>query len=79
MPGDEDHAIADQFAGERHRLIGVAEVVAHDQLDSLAEDAARGVEIRDRQLGATLILLADPGVIAGHRAGRGNPDLGARG
>ena len=54
MPGDEDHAVADQLAGERHRLIGVAEVVAHDQLDTLAEDAALGVEIRDRHPGAAL-------------------------
>ena len=37
MPSHEDHAIADQFAGERHRLVRVAEVVAHDELDILAE------------------------------------------
>ena len=43
MPGDEDHAIADELARQRHRLIGIAEVVARDQFDPLAEDAARGV------------------------------------
>ena len=48
MPGDEGHAIADQLASQCHRLIGVAEVVADDQLDALAEDATLGVEIRDR-------------------------------
>ena len=54
MPGDEDDAVARQLTGERHRLIGVAEVVAHDELDLLAEDAALGVEILDRHLGAAL-------------------------
>ena len=33
MADDEDHAITDQLAGERDRLIGVAEVIAHDELD----------------------------------------------
>ena len=45
MSGDEDDAITGQFAGQRHRLVGVAEVVADDELDPLAEDAAPGVEI----------------------------------
>jgi oligoribonuclease (3'-5' exoribonuclease) len=58
MPGDKDHAIAYKLAGKRHRLIGVAEVVADDQLDILAEDAGPGVEIRDRHPGAALVLLA---------------------
>ena len=51
MPGDEDHAIADQFAGERHGLIGIAEVVADDQLDALAEDSAVGVKIFNGEFG----------------------------
>ena len=76
MPGDEDDAIADQLAGERHRLIGVAEVVADDQLDALPEHAALGVEILDRQLGAALKPLAGPGVDAGHRRGHADQDLG---
>ena len=42
MPGDEDHAIADQLTSERHGLIRIAEVVADDQLDALAEDSAIG-------------------------------------
>jgi hypothetical protein len=78
MTGDEDHTVADQFAGKSHRLIGVAVVVAHDQLDALPQDAAVRVEIRRRQLGATLILLAEPRVGAGHRAGHSDPDLGLR-
>ena len=78
MPGDEDHAIADQFASQCDRLIGIAEIIADDQLDVLPEHAAPGIEIRDRQLGAALMLLAEPSVRAGHRAGRADPDLGAR-
>ena len=78
MPGNEDDAIADQLASQRHRLIGIAEVVAHDQLDPLAEDAAVGVEIFDGKLGAALILLAEPRLRAGHRAGDANQNLGAR-
>jgi hypothetical protein len=76
--GDEHHAVARQLARQRHRLIRIADVVAYDQLDSLAEKAALGVEILDRQLGAALIALAGPGLDAGHRASNANPDLGLR-
>ncbi len=78
MPGDEDDAIARQFLGQRHRLIGVTEIVAHDQLDPLAEHATLGVEIRNRQLGGALILLAEPGQSTGHVAGDADPDVGVR-
>jgi len=54
MPGDEGHAIADQLASQCYRLIGVAEVIADDQLDALAENATPGIEIRDRKSGAAL-------------------------
>ena len=37
---DEDDAVARELAPQRHRLIGIAEVVADTQLDLLA--AARG-------------------------------------
>ena len=79
MSGDEYYAIADQFVGERHGLIGVAGVVADDQLDALAKYTALGVEISDRELGAALILLAEPGIGPGHVAGDCDPDLGPRG
>ena len=78
MAGDEDDAVAGQLARQRHRLIGVAEVVTDDQLDTLAEHAALGVEILDRQLGAALKAIAGPGIDAGHRGGHANPDLGRR-
>jgi hypothetical protein len=35
MTSNEDHAVAHQFAGQRHRPIGIAEVVANDELDAL--------------------------------------------
>src|SRR5262245_49875919 len=79
MTGDEDHAVAHQFASQRHRLIGVAEIVADDELDALPEDAARGVEIRDRHLGGAFELLAAPRLRAGHRAGHANQDVRPRG
>jgi hypothetical protein len=78
VPGDEGGAVADQFAGQCHRLVGVAGVVAYDQLDLLAEDAAVGVKVCNRQLRAALILLAEPGVGAGHRARDGDPDVRLR-
>ena len=56
MPGDEGHAIADQLASQCYRLIGVAEVIADDQLDALAENATPGIEIRDHKSGAALTL-----------------------
>ena len=50
MAGDERDAIADQLAGERRRLLGVAEIVADDQLDALAEHAALGPIIDRRSM-----------------------------
>ena len=78
MPSDEGHAIADQLASQRHGLIGIAEVVADDQLDALAEDSAVGVKIFNGEFGAALILLSEPGISAGHRTAHANPDLGVR-
>jgi hypothetical protein len=49
MAGDERDAIADQLAGERRRLLGVAEIVADDQL-ALAEHAALGPIIDRRSM-----------------------------
>jgi hypothetical protein len=76
---DENDPVADQLAGECDRLIGIAGVVTHDQLDALAEHPALGVEIFDRQLGAALVLLAEPRIGPGHVAGDADADLGLRG
>jgi hypothetical protein len=75
MASDEDHAVARQFASQRHRLIGITEVVADDQLDALPEDAAPGVEIRDRHIGGALELLAAPTLRTCHRASHANPNV----
>ena len=79
MPDDEDDAVAYQLVCCGDRLIRVAEVVGHNELDLLAEDAALGVEIRGRHPGAALELLAEPSLSAGHWAGHANQDLGRRG
>jgi hypothetical protein len=76
MARDQCDAVAHQLASERHRLIRVAEIIADNQLDILAKDTAPSVEIRDRHLGAALIAVAGPGVVASDRAGQANPDLG---
>jgi hypothetical protein len=51
MSHDKHSTIADELAGECCRLIGITEVVAYNELDALAEDPTRSVEIRDRQIG----------------------------
>jgi peptide/nickel transport system substrate-binding protein len=68
MPDHQDDAVACQLVWRGDRLIRVAEVVGHDELDLLPEDAAFG-EIRGRHPGAALELLAEPGLSAGHWAG----------
>ena len=37
MARDEDSAVADRLARQRHRLIGIAGVVADDQLEALGQ------------------------------------------
>ena len=49
VPGNEHDAVAGELAGHRHRLFGLAEIVADYQLDLLAEYTAAGVEVRDRE------------------------------
>jgi hypothetical protein len=78
MPDDEDHAVADQLVCCGDRLCRVAEVVAHDQLALLAEEAALGVEICGRHRSAALELLAKLRLRAGHWASHTNQDLGPR-
>src|SRR6476660_1759912 len=79
MPDDEDDAGAYQLVRCGDRLIRVAEVVRHDELDLLVEEAAFAVDIRGRHPGAALELLAEPRLRAGHWAGNANQDLSPRG
>ena len=75
MAGDEDHAIVRQFLCERHRLIGIAGIIAHNQLDPLAKDTAPLIEFFDCKLTGPLVLFAGPSIHAGHRAGSRDPNL----
>ena len=75
MPDDEDDTVAYQLVRCGDRLIRVAKIVGHDELDLLAEEAALAVEIRGRHPGAALELLAEPRLRAGHWAGNANQDL----
>ena len=73
---DGDHPFRDEAPRERDRLRGIAVVVAEGQLHPLPEQAARGVDVVDRELRAVLPLLAVPGETPGHGRGRGDQDVG---
>jgi hypothetical protein len=75
MSDDEDGTVACQLVCCGDRLIRVAEIVDHNQLDPLAEHAAGGIEILDRESGAALELPAEPRLRARHRARHPNQDL----
>src|SRR5215217_2406499 len=75
MPDDEDDAFAYQLVCCGNRLIRIAEVVGHEELDFVAEDATLGVEIGGRHPGTALELLAEPSLTAGHWAGHTNQDF----
>ena len=75
MPDDEDDAFAYQLVCCGNRLIRIAEVVSHEELDLVAEDATLGVEISSRHPGTALELLAEPSLTAGHCAGHTDQDL----
>ena len=75
MPGHEDHALVDHLVGHRHRLLGLASVVADLQYQLLAEHAAGGVEIGHRHSRSPHHLLAENRVLSGHRTGGGDDDL----
>src|SRR5262245_47624564 len=75
MGGDENHAIVRQFLRERHRLIGIAGIIAHNQLSPLAKDTAPPIEFFDCELSGPLVLFAGPSIHAGHRARSRDPNL----
>ena len=52
----------DQFLGDAHRFAGIAVVVARDHLELLAEHAALGVDLFDRQFPALLVGLEEGGL-----------------
>ena len=78
MPDDEDNAAAYQLVCCGDRLIRIAEVVGHEEVDLVAEDAALGVKIGGRHPDTALELLAEPSLTASHWAGHTNQDLSFR-
>ena len=52
----------DQLLGDAHRVARVAVVVARDHLELLAEHAAGGVDLLDRELPALLVRLEEGGL-----------------
>ena len=76
MPDDRGDARLDELSGRGDRLLGVAVVVDRQQLDLLAEDAARGVQLGDLHRRALQHLLAEPGHAAGQRPRPADQDLG---
>ena len=75
VAGHEDDLVGDHLVGDGRRLLGIAGIVADLQHELLAVHAAGGVDVLDRHLGAALHLLAEGGILAGHRPDRGDLDL----
>ncbi len=54
--GDDVDALAgDELVGDAHGIAGIGAVVARDDLELLAEHAALGVDLLDRELPALLV------------------------
>src|SRR5712692_7323935 len=75
MADDEFHAVAHELVGNRHAFLRIGAIVADEDLDFLPENAAGGVDVLDRLLGAVLELRAERGASAGDRAGDPQLDL----
>ncbi len=75
---DEFHAVGREFVGDRHAFLRIAAVVADAELDLLAEDAARRVDVIDRLLDALLELGAEGRAAAGQGPRDAELDLGMR-
>jgi hypothetical protein len=73
---DHLHALGGELVRNRHALLRIRDVVADHNLQLLAVDAARRVDVLDRLLDAVLELRAESGVRA--RDGAGHADLDLR-
>ena len=76
MPDDEDDFVCHKLLGRCSGLIRIAKIIGNDQSHRLAKHAALRIDVVNRKLCASLQLLADPGQLAGHRAG--SPDQNFR-
>ena len=79
MADDHLHALAGELVGDRHALLRIRYVVADHHLDLLAHDAAGGVDVFGRLLGAVLELGAKGGVRPRDRSADAELDLGVGG
>jgi hypothetical protein len=68
-------AVRDELVGDRDALLRIGHVVADDDLDLLAVDAAGRVDVGRGLLGALLELRAERGVRAGDRTGDADQDV----
>src|SRR4051812_49203929 len=75
MAGDERNFHAGEFFRHRARLFGIAGIIADFQLELLAEDAARGVDVGDGLFGAIAELPPEAGFAARHRAGDADREI----
>jgi hypothetical protein len=74
----EFHTIADELVRDRDAFFRVRAVVADENLDFLAEDAALGIDVLDRLRDAVLELRAEGGAAAGHWAANSNTNRAER-
>ena len=74
MAHDSAHLFVDELLRHQRRLLGVGHVVDGHQLDLLAEEAALGVVLLDRQLGAVDKVLAHRRRVAGRRRRHADAD-----
>ena len=78
MPDDELDAVADEFVGDRHALLGIGHVVARLDLDLLPQNAAGLVDVFDRLLDALGQLRPEGRVGPGDRSRDADLDLRMR-
>ena len=76
MADQEIDLLGDQLGRDRHGHLGVAAIILDDQLQLLAEHAAMAVDVLDRGFGAGPHLVAERRIVAGHRAGQADQDIG---
>ena len=76
MPDHRLHPVADEAGGDVHRLARVAAVVHELDGKALAPDAAGGVDVVHRHLGAAPELFAQWRIGAGEGGRRADQDVG---
>jgi hypothetical protein len=69
VPGHEGDSLRHELVGDRHGLLRIAGVVADAEHQLFAQDAAGRVEVGHGHFRAAPHLLAEGGVLSGHRPG----------